>query len=920
MELKFPLINKFVLKEETLFEQESFYDIPSYITENLKHNLRYYQKSALRYFHYSQSSEEDENKNHVLFNMATGSGKTDLMAALILYLFKERNYHNFLFTVNTNSVLEKTIKNLVDKNSGKYLYSQRILIEENQINFKKVEKFPLKPEENTIYIKFSTVQKIADDLFVIKENKMGIIDYEKHPVVILADEAHHYSANTKKEKNDENTWETAINRVLNARRDEDLGNILLEFTATVDFEKESIYNKYKEKVLYRYPLSKLMFDKYSKQVRRIETSAEDTEKMLNAVLLSQYRKYTAYDLGITNFKPIILFKSSKVAVSHDSNKIFNQLIEDLTPLNLMEFVKKQILRESGEDTALKLSYEYYLKNEEKISNIIRDIKRDFDKRNVINANDASGNMLEKGQFEMLNSLENPNNLYRVVFAVAKLTEGWDVLNLYDIVRIEKEAPTNKNATMVEAQLIGRGARYYPFSLEDQKSYKRRFDDDFSHYSLILETLHYHTMNEPQYLKQLIKSLKEIDLPTGKELKNHLIEINVKPSFKNTEIFKKGKIYYNSTIEVKEEYFDSLSKYGINHKIEIERTLNLTSNESGYLETKSTTEFKSIFIRKFNVRYIKKAMRKIEFYKFSNLKLFVPNIKSLNEFIYSNRWLNADNLKLILRVPNNFADSDVAPNDILKVTLEFLKEYENKIKKGYLKKRGTNKFVGYEIDEYVTNYRKRIPQYDTLHNDSSFINQEVAIYDMSGPENDFYVYDKAVVNKLEYSLIERIKANIESIRRVYGKSFYLIRMDENMHRESVKGEKLKLHQFGKRLRSDGSKADVSLQGFQPDFLLLLENENVYFQIFIEPKAIDGSRYPYELWKEDLLLYINEFNSEIEFEDVSEHIEIRGLRFFTSNDGKQSIKQLREIVLGAQYEECMNEKKKIAAEYDTFKEWL
>ena len=89
-------------------------------------------------------------------------------------------------------------------------------------------------------------------------------------------------------------------------------------------------------------------------------------------------------------------------------------------------------------------------------------------------------MLEKGQYEALNTLESPNNLYRVVFAVAKLTEGWD---LYDIVRIEQEAVTNKNATMVEAQLIGRGARYNPFELDVEKSYRRRFDNDTSNKQL-----------------------------------------------------------------------------------------------------------------------------------------------------------------------------------------------------------------------------------------------------------------------------------------------------------------------------------------------------------------------------------------------------------------------------------------------------
>ncbi|MEG7759611.1 restriction endonuclease, partial [Listeria monocytogenes] len=137
----------------------------------------------------------------------------------------------------------------------------------------------------------------------------------------------------------------------------------------------------------------------------------------------------------------------------------------------------------------------------------------------------------------------------VVFAVAKLTEGWDVLNLYDIVRIEKEAGTNKNATMVEAQLIGRGARYYPFEINGEKSFQRRYDNDTSNKQLFLETLHYHTMNEPQYLKQLVGSLKQVDLPTGQDKNNPPIEIKVKSTFKKTDTYKVGKIYYNETEDV-----------------------------------------------------------------------------------------------------------------------------------------------------------------------------------------------------------------------------------------------------------------------------------------------------------------------------------------------------------------------------------
>lgn len=155
---------------------------------------------------------------------------------------------------------------------------------------------------------------------------------------------------------------------------------------------------------------------------------------------------------------MIMFKSAKVAISLEANKVFNELIQNLNVTDLLAFIKRQQVLDSNDSSALELAYNYYLKNEDDLAKIVREIKQDFDPRNVLNANDTSGNMLEKGQYEALNTLESPNNLYRVVFAVAKLTEGWDVLNLYDIVRIEQEAATNKNATMVEAQLIGRGAR------------------------------------------------------------------------------------------------------------------------------------------------------------------------------------------------------------------------------------------------------------------------------------------------------------------------------------------------------------------------------------------------------------------------------------------------------------------------------
>lgn len=886
----FPLVEQAELAERDLFNAHQGYIIPEYINANLIHTLRHYQDEALRNYHYTQSQIKP-SPQHVLFNMATGSGKTDLMAGLILYLYQEYSYQNFLFTVNTNSVLMKTKDNLVNRNSDKFLYQNKIEIDGKQISVVEVERFPRVQQDNTIYIKLSSVQKVSDDLFVVKENTMGLADYERQPVIILADEAHHYSASTKTEKESENTWESAINKILNARNEQEQKNLLLEFTATVDFDKEVIYDKYRDKVVYRYPLSKFMFDGYSKQVKRIETSASDEDKMLNVVLLSQFRKYRAYLEGVTStFKPVILFKSPKVAVSLEANKIFNQLIENLNVRELITFIKRQQLMDSNASSALSLAYDFYLKNEDQLGKIIREIKHDFDSRNVLNANDTSGNMLEKGQYQALNTLENPNNLYRVVFAVAKLTEGWDVLNLYDIVRIEKEAGTNKSATMAEAQLIGRGARYYPFEIDGQKSYQRRFDNDSSNKQLFLETLHYHTMNEPQYLKQLVGSLKQMDLPTGEDKKNPPVEIKVKPSFKKTEAYKKGKIYYNEVVEVEDEWFDSIDKYGINHKTDISRNLNHGSQEVSYRANAVVNETKTISIGKFDARYVKKAIQCLEFYQFDNLKKYIPLLPSMKEFIYGKNWLNTNELNLFLTVPIEYKSTDVTPDDILNVVIELLKEYEVKFKSGYVKQRGTNKFIGYPINEYLTNYNKRVPEYDTanLFNEAM---QKIAVYEI---EDDFYVYEKAIVNKLEYELIERVKAHVNELKEKYHKAVYLLRMDENMHRESAKSEKLKLHQFGSRMNRAGEITEMHLQGFQPDFILFLEDSEFYFQIFIEPKGMSGDRFISELWKQDLLLYMTDNQGEMEFEANEENVRISGLKFYTKNDGQRAMEQLKNIL--------------------------
>ncbi len=82
-------------------------EVPDSVAQNLnpKYELRPYQAEAFaRFFHcYKNDFPNKTYPLHFLFNMATGSGKTLIMAGLILYLY-EQGYRNFLFSHFVKSV------------------------------------------------------------------------------------------------------------------------------------------------------------------------------------------------------------------------------------------------------------------------------------------------------------------------------------------------------------------------------------------------------------------------------------------------------------------------------------------------------------------------------------------------------------------------------------------------------------------------------------------------------------------------------------------------------------------------------------------------------------------------------------------------------------------------------------------------
>lgn len=860
---EYPLIQ--YLQNLSLFDNPKIYEIieqplPNYLVDNMKHKLRYYQINAIKDLMILLQTKTflSYSSQQLLFNMATGSGKTDVMAAMILYLYQEFHYQNFIFVVNSDTILQKTFDNLIHSVSSKYLYQDKIEIDGKNIELKAVQSFPENMERNTIYIRLTTIQALHNELTTIKEDGLTFESLSKHPLVILADEAHHYNTKTKTKAEQLNaSWENTLDRVRHLRNNmSGLKNLQLEFTATIDLNKEEIYQKYRDKLAFRYDLSHFVHDGYSKNIYRIHANTDDRYKMLDAILISQFRKRIAYNMHIDNFKPIVLFKSSTISSSKDNQNKFIDLIENLTAFSLHQFLKHQLKTVKSE--MMSEVYQYWQKQD--LTQCISELKKDFQSRNIINVND-------KNISNKINDLESVDNPFRIIFAVNKLDEGWDVLNLYDIVRIGEPSST-KTSTNSEAQLIGRGARYYPFKYNDKLSYQRQFDDKGLR-SQLLERLCYHTTNEPKYIENLKKSLDAIDLPVNDDDCHIVYETTVKKSFKKSKFYKNGYVYFNKVEEISVDEYDCIQRYGIipENQMEINIIDSITEAEFDRDEVKDI-EYNYVRIGRGNLYLsedlplLKKALARHKFFRFNNLKQYLPTLRSMHEFMMSDKWLGKAHL--VSKVPKGI--SRLTRMQELAVVDKYLDIVQQKITKNFKKSRGTNQFIGVPVQEVIKDYSKRVPsKFNNIQR-----NQLIQKYSMK--DDKWFVFEDAIVNELEYSFIELIKSYLDQFHQSYDE-VYLLRNDE-------KNTSMKLHDFGEDV--------FHYEGFMPDFILYLSNEDCICQIYMEPKGVQLLEQ--DSWKERLLEKISPENIEIIGE--TESVRLYGVKFYTFGDGRHIFTELRD----------------------------
>jgi type III restriction enzyme len=857
-------------------------ELPDYITQNLRYPLRSYQQEALGRYLYYKNDDNRAIPEQVLYNMATGSGKTLLMAAIILEKFQQGE-RNFIFFVNNDNILTKTKDNFLESASGKYLFAEKIVMDGQIVTVREVTDFS-DSRGDSINIVFTTIQKLHQDLNTPRENCLSYEQFKDISVVMLADEAHHLNAglNTN-EKKDNTSWTSTIETIQETAKK----SSIFEFTATIDLTNPTLAQKYKKSLLFKYDLKEFRLDKYSKDVLFHLVDGEVKNRMLQAIIISKYRKKIALKNGI-NLKPLVMFKSQKIAESQKNLDEFLNLLENLVSADIL--AQRKLVSEMDEKSSiLKKAFAYFETASISDADLIAELQEDFRQERLLLVDGKNKN---KDSLTLLNTLEQPTNEVRAIFAVDMLNEGWDVLNLFDIVRLydTRDGKTTRNGfvagktTNTEKQLIGRGARYYPFVIGDNfdEKYTRKFDENENNELRVIEQLHYHSANNPRYISELKQVLRESGIYDDQNLEER--ELKLKESFKKTRTYTDGVVWMNKRLSYEQlleqrqgSLFDTnfipksfevkLPTYGVR---------DIEAFDEGNYVSDSLEAITFKFGKVISNNIVRTAINRNRKFSFDNLqKAFVglPNVAGFIDMLSD----------IDIRVESRYKRvNDLTPDDKLYITEKLLHYIEKDLIATEERFFGSEKFEQYKIKDL---FEDNILRKYTINHQSQ---AEFGLSQKNSAETQYfedldnlnwYAYNDNFGTSEEKLLVRLVKDLMTELEEKWT-DIYLLRNEKAV----------RIYSFDKG------------QAFEPDFLMFANDKktgNVSWQIFIEPKGsqfLDSNNTfenSKEGWKQEFLHQISERDKARTLVD-DDRYRIIGLPFFNDAVSKNEVKETLRIL--------------------------
>lgn len=873
--------------------------IPPYIIDNLRFPLFQWQEDAMQNFLLAEAIKQVENPgtaSHYMFNMATGTGKTLVLAASILHFYKQ-GYRNFIFFVDQNNIVGKTEDNLTDATHHKYLYTNPIVIDDKTVEVRKVDNFSPyvdgttldNPAIDHIEIIFTSIHKLHNAMYVVKENDMFLDDLQKRDLILLADEAHSFNADTKKKKqldvvefkelkdgakaeDVERSWENTVTAKLLHKegiKAPSNTNVLLEFTATIP-KDTNVAAKYTDKIIIKFDLPEFLKAGYTKEINLVSSNFDKKQRILQALLFNWYRNHLAIAYDIKNFKPVILFRSKYSDEKLEGNvqedyAYFRDVVENLvaSDFKFLESIKVEQAQKIYEIGQSRIVDIVRLINEKFNGNyqpIISYITSTFKEHNCIVTHSkekaAKGRKGEEkttyNQDRLLNSLEDKNNPITAIFTCKRLTQGWDVLNLYDIVRLyegrdaSKDSKTGKRkagtSTVSEVQLIGRGVRYNPFTYGDDIAYKRKFDKHLDHPLRVLEEFYFHSDKDERYIDELKLELKNQKLfPDDKKVIKYFdikeqIKNDVDSFYHQLQLFANHKIENpnrrKTTLEdiiqdFKFEYTIPSYHYKAEKVILEDGKKDEVRHNQGNEDKKQIKQKLSVIMAGHLRHICLKAFNEIakkerSLFRFEQLQQELQ-IRSIDD-LWTNQFLGT--LYITLYLPKQYDNlNEVEPKILVKAFVRFFEQFIEEWKKEI------HPHIGSDFEAKPFKYYFESAKPLAVVEDS-----KNTAYESKLITKDWYALNHFHGTSEEQSLVDFIINTIENFKEKY-ENVYLLR-NEQVY---------KIYDFkhGK--------------GFEPDFLLLLKERDTarYYQVFIEPKGsqfkdatgrYDNSK---EAWKEQFL---------------------------------------------------------------------
>ena len=517
---------------------------------------------------------------------------------------------------------------------------------------------------------------------------------------------------------------------------------------------------------------------YTKEINLISSTLDKKERTLQAMLFQWYRHQIALKYNIVNFKPVILFRSKTIDESKADYEEFLRQVDTIagSDFRFLNTISKRIdddkgIHEQGKSRTLQV-LQYIKKEKIQYPQIANWIKQNFTTKNIIITNSQNNKTKTEKTDEqtenLLNNLEDKNNSIRAIFTVQRLTEGWDVLNLFDIVRLYEGRDESRDkagnvkagtSTISEKQLIGRGVRYFPFTYNNEKiKNKRKFDNDLKHELRVLEELYFYSTSDHRYIDELKRELKK----DGYIRDDRIIKtFGLKLEFKNSDFYQNTKIWYNEQVnnpyrrkktldDIRKDFFVPYKIKGLNlreQKVDFEKQedlqkLILEEDEFEFI----TIEFKDIEKHIF-LKSVNKKTKQDSLYQFENLKKEL-DIKSIEE-------LRTDKLadfKVKIIVNKNTKYEDIDNNDKLGLVMKFLESIFAELKNNITPKIGSE-FKAGNFEKFFSAPKTKSIQKDI---ESERIAEELK-------NKEWYVLDDFVGTSEEEGLIEFIKETIGNLK-------------------------------------------------------------------------------------------------------------------------------------------------------------